>query len=115
MQVTNPLSVKTKVHTPRSPSALLSCTEREKVFLEVHIQNLTPEPLWFRRLLFEPAKGWRVYDANHLLMAEGLGHDTPFSGSIAIIQPQDIRQYLYILDATVSPSFPVPPVPGSVI
>lgn len=56
-QVMNPLSVKTKVHAPRSPTALLSATEREKIFLEVHIQNLTQEPMWFERVGLEAVDG----------------------------------------------------------
>ncbi|THH15608.1 hypothetical protein EW146_g4900 [Bondarzewia mesenterica] len=102
--VTNPLSVKTKVHVPRSPSALMSRSEREKVFLEVHIQNLTQEPMWFERMLFEP-----VQDAD---VKEG---DSLFSGSMAMMQPQDARQYLYILSAISLPTFTVQPTPGTAV
>lgn len=115
-QVTNPLSVKTKVHTPRSPSALLSRSEREKTFLEVHIQNLTQEPMWFERMLFEPAQGWQVEDANVLPITENeTGTQSLFTGSQALMQPQDIRQYMYILAATTLPTFAVQHAPGSVI
>ncbi|EJD53235.1 DUF974-domain-containing protein [Auricularia subglabra TFB-10046 SS5] len=110
--VTNPLSVKTKVHTPRAPSALLSRTEREKVFLEVHVQNLTAEPLWFEQMKFECADGWLVDDANLT------SHKTSiFSGAAALIQPQDLRQYVYVLTPTPEsvPSFPVVHAPGTVI
>ncbi|KAN0115726.1 Protein of unknown function (DUF974) domain containing protein, partial [Russula decolorans] len=64
--VTNPLSVKTKVHVPRSPSALPSTEERSKVFLEVHIQNLTSDPMWFERIILEPAPGWNIQNINLL-------------------------------------------------
>ncbi|KAH9180375.1 DUF974-domain-containing protein [Lactarius sanguifluus] len=86
--VTNPLSVKTKVHVPRSPSAQLSAKERTKVFLEVHIQNLTSEPMWFERIVFEPAPEWDVQDTN--LLPDG--QRTLFSGPMAMMQPQDTRQ-----------------------
>lgn len=109
--VTNPLSVKTKVHTPRSPSALMTLSEREKVFLEVHIQNLTQDAMWFERMKFECAEGWSVVDAN--TAGDDKDHML-FSGSTALMQPQAIRQYIYILTPTSSFSFPVVH-PGSVI
>ncbi|KAI9466032.1 DUF974-domain-containing protein [Lactarius psammicola] len=109
--VTNPLSVKTKVHVPRSPSAQLSAKERTKVFLEVHIQNLTSEPMWFERISFEPAPGWDVQDVN--LLPDG--QRTLFSGPMAMMQPQDTRQYIYILSETNPPSIPTQYAPGTVL
>ncbi|OAX43830.1 DUF974-domain-containing protein [Rhizopogon vinicolor AM-OR11-026] len=115
--VTNPLSVKTKVHTPRSPSALLTSSERDKVFLEVHIQNMTPDAMWFDRMEFDCAEGWNVADAN--TMPTGSADDNSdrvlFSGSMALMQPQAIRQYIYILTPASSSSFPVVHPAGSVI
>ncbi|KAG1842662.1 DUF974-domain-containing protein [Suillus subalutaceus] len=82
--VTNPLSVKTK-----------------KGFLEVHIQNLTQDAMWFERMKFECAEGWSVVDAN----TTGDDKDQRlFSGSTALMQPQAIRQYIYILTPTSSSS-----------
>ncbi|KAI0048223.1 DUF974-domain-containing protein [Auriscalpium vulgare] len=112
--VTNPLSVKTKVHIPRSPSAVLSPAERSRVFLEVHIQNLTQEPMWFERMIFEPAPGWLAQDANLLSAPKATG-ESIFSGSTAMMQPQDARQYLYSLTEVESPAFPVRHAPGTVI
>lgn len=109
--VTNPLSVKTKVHVPRSPSAQLSSKERTKVFLEVHIQNLTSEPMWFERIVFEPAPGWDVQDIN--LLPDG--QRTLFSGSMAMMQPQDTRQYIHVLSETNPPSIPTQYAPGTVL
>ncbi|KAH6918795.1 hypothetical protein BKA70DRAFT_29403 [Coprinopsis sp. MPI-PUGE-AT-0042] len=104
--VTNPLSVKTKVHTPKSPSAILSLDEREKLFLEVHIQNLTPAAMFFEKMRFECAEGWSVEDVNAGPM---------FEGSFASMQPQDTRQYIYILTPkTQNIALPSPP-PGSII
>jgi hypothetical protein len=109
--VTNPLSVKTKVHVPRSPSAQLSAKERTKVFLEVHIQNLTSEPMWFERIMFEPVPSWDVQDMN--LLPDG--QHTLFSGPMAMMRPQDTRQYLYVLSETNPPSIPTQHVPGTVL
>ncbi|KAG6854988.1 hypothetical protein C0991_009811 [Blastosporella zonata] len=108
--VTNPLSVKTKVHVPRSPSALLSYTEREKVFLEVHIQNLTQEPMHFERMHFECVEEWDAEDANIL------NDTTPlFSGAQALMQPQDIRQYIYILTPKSTSLTPTVLSPGTIV
>ncbi|KAG9122718.1 hypothetical protein FRC07_000775 [Ceratobasidium sp. 392] len=103
--VSNPLSVRTKVHVPRSPTALLNPRERHKVFLEVHVQNLTAKPLHFERIQFECAEGWKL--------------DSPPSGmdKLALLHPQDLRQYMYILMPTpeATPSFPIPYPPGTMI
>ncbi|PPQ63169.1 hypothetical protein CVT24_005714 [Panaeolus cyanescens] len=109
--VTNPLSVKTKVHASKSPSAMLSAGEREKVFLEVHIQNLTQDSICFERMRLECTDEWEAKDAN-ILDDEGA---SIFSGSMALMHPQDMRQYIYIL--TPKHVEPVPPLhtPGSVI
>ncbi|KAF9492235.1 DUF974-domain-containing protein [Pleurotus eryngii] len=101
----NPLSVKTKVHSPRSPSAMVSPPEREKIFLEVHIQNLMPDPVWFERMQFQCMDDWQVEDINC--------DDSVFSGSMALMQPQDMRQYIYILTPTTVPLASSPPTPGS--
>lgn len=101
------------MHPLRSPSALLSAEERDKIFLEVHIQNLTQEPLWFERMDLEPVDGWKVNDENVLEI--GMEKESIFTESAALMQPQDLRQYVYTLVPTVVPSFPVPHVPGSII
>lgn len=112
-QVSNPFSVKTKVHIPKSPTALMSRTEREKVFLEVHIQNLTQEPMRFERLQFEPVDGWTALDGNTIDRKTPPG--TIISAPTSLIQPQDTFQYAYILLPAIIPSFPSKPAPGSVI
>ena len=111
------------MHTPRSPSALFSRSERDKVFLEVHIQNLTQGPLWFEKLRLEPVDSWDVFDANTIGTLSGGGEKNAdltslFTGTTAIMQPQDVRQYVYILSpkaASSSTSVPVAPAPGSII
>ncbi|GBE82445.1 Trafficking protein particle complex subunit 13 [Sparassis crispa] len=112
--VTNPLSVKTKVHTPRAPSALLSRAEREKVFLEVHIQNLTQEVMWLEHMRFECTDGWQVEDTNVADIDAG-DNEGIFSGSMALMHPQDIRQYIYALSPTMLSPFPVTHPPGSIV
>ncbi|KAF9459348.1 hypothetical protein BDZ94DRAFT_1291642 [Collybia nuda] len=110
--VTNPLSVKTKVHTPRSPTALMLPAERDKIFLEVHIQNLTQESIHFERMKFECVEGWEVIDTNFDAMNELV---SLFSGSTALMQPQDTRQYIYILSPKSVSLVPIAYAPGSVI
>ncbi|EIW60622.1 DUF974-domain-containing protein [Trametes versicolor FP-101664 SS1] len=113
--VTNPLSVKTKVHLPRSPTALLSAQEREKVFLEVHIQNLTQDAMWLERMQFECIDGWQVQDANILENTATGSKEYLFSGTTALMQPQDLRQYIYILSPKVLPPFPIAHIPGHIL
>ncbi|KAH9946330.1 DUF974-domain-containing protein [Epithele typhae] len=113
--VTNPLSVKTKVHTPRSPTALMSAVEREKIFLEVHIQNLTQEAIWLERMQFEAIEGWHCQDANSLEKTATQTTESIFSGSVALLQPQDVRQYIYVLSPNKPPPFPVVHTPGSIL
>lgn len=101
--MTNPLSVRTKVHVPRSASALSSVEEREKIFLEVHIQNLTQEPLWVEQLQFSPMDGWKVLD------------DGSFPGSLTTLQSQDISQFVFTLFPALAPLLPSVYAPGSTI
>lgn len=102
----------------------MSKTEREKVFLEVHVQNLTSEPLCFERMKLDCVEGWSVEDANlpsttseENIQDSALSALTVFSGSMGIMQPQDTRQYLFILSPKpeATPEFPVVHQPGSVI
>jgi hypothetical protein len=113
--VTNPLSVKTKVYVPRSPSALFSPVEREKVFLEVHIQNMTQESLWFERMRLECVDGWQAEDANTMETGANGEKESIFVGPTALMQPQDTRQYIYVLQPVSAPPFPVTHEPGSSI
>lgn len=115
-QVTNPLSVKTKVHTSHeSATALMSPTEKDKVYLEIHIQNVTQEPMWFERLRFEPVEGLVATDGNVYQPAGSTTQHSIFSGWSALMQPSDVRQYMYV----ISPTSPIPswsaPAAGSVV
>ncbi len=110
----NPLAVKTKVHVPRSPTALLSATEREKIFLEVHIQNLTQHAIYFERMRLECTDAWKAVDSNFLPDDNGTDASI-FSGSMALLQPQDMRQYVYILLPKDQELTPIVHAPGSII
>ena len=113
--MTNPLSVKTKVHVPQSATALMSPTEKDKVYLEVHIQNVTQDPMWFERLRFEPVDGLVAVDGNVYQPSGTQTSSSIFSGWSALMHPSDVRQYLYI----ISPTSPTPswaaPAAGSVV
>lgn len=106
--------MKTKVHVPKSPSALLSTTEREKIFLEVHIQNLTQHAIYFERMRLECVDGWEALDGNLLPLEDGT-EQSVFSGSMALLQPQDMRQYVYILTPKQREFIPAVHAPGSII
>ncbi|KAJ2724639.1 hypothetical protein GGI07_001791, partial [Coemansia sp. Benny D115] len=82
-QAANPLVVKTKVnHLDRD------------VLLEVQVHNATQGALALERLRFDPAQPFAVRDLN------SLGDGSPVWGSQAgFMQPGDVRQYLYRLQA----------------
>jgi len=67
--------------------------------------------MWFERMIFEPAPGWRVQDANLLPDSQ----ESLFSGAMAMMQPQDTRQYLYILNETNPSNIPVQHAPGTIL
>ena len=67
--------------------------------------------MWFERIVFEPAPGWDAQDVN--LLPDG--QRTLFSGPMAMMQPQDTRQYLYVLNETNPPSIPTQYAPGTVL
>lgn len=85
------------------------------MFLEVHIQNLTPDALWLQRMRFEAVEGWNVEDANLSKSKTAVEGETIFTGSMALIHPQDTRQYVYILAPRAIPTFPIVHPPGAII
>ena len=85
------------------------------MFLEVHIQNLTQDAMWLERMQFECVDGWQVQDANILENTASGSKEYLFSGSTALMQPQDVRQYIYILSPKVLPAFPVTHAPGTIL
>ncbi|KAF9532414.1 hypothetical protein CPB83DRAFT_880993 [Crepidotus variabilis] len=113
--VTNPLSVKTKVHSVKSPSALFSPTEREKIFLEVHIQNLTQDAIYFERIRLECTDDWDSADGNMQPDEKTAEPKSIFSKTMALMQPQDMRQYVYILTPKSTKTPAASPAPGSII
>ncbi|KAF8894395.1 hypothetical protein BD779DRAFT_1660406 [Infundibulicybe gibba] len=113
--VTNPLSVKTKVHVPRSPVALHTLSERDKVFLEVHIQNLTQSPIHFERMQLICADGWNAETSDTIDANDDRGWGSISNGLTGLLQPQDTYQYIYILTPTTESIFPVVYAAGSTI
>ncbi|KAF8644116.1 hypothetical protein AX16_008645 [Volvariella volvacea WC 439] len=93
-KVTNPLSVKTKVHTPRPSSGCHTLSERDKIFLEIHVQNHTANSLYFEKFQFVPTEDWVVISTSDLNSADS---------TINLMQPQDVQQHLYILSPQQSP------------
>lgn len=72
--------------------------------------------MWFARISFECADGWTAIDMNQSGAITASNENAQlFSGSMALLQPQAIRQYIYVLSPTAIPTFPVPPQPGSSI
>lgn len=61
----------------------------------------------------ECADGWAVVDGN--ISHAGDNGRSIFSGSMALMQPQDTRQYIYILTPTSTELLPIVHIPGSII
>ncbi|KAI5475043.1 molecular chaperone HtpG [Pseudohyphozyma bogoriensis] len=106
-QVSNPLSVRTKAHapSPSTASSYLSPTERQKVFLEVQVQNQGQAALWFEKMRFDPIPGWTVEDVNNASTTNEDGKENVvklFEGTSALLPPTAVRQYLYVLSQPVS-------------
>ncbi|KAJ2632039.1 Trafficking protein particle complex subunit 13 [Coemansia sp. RSA 1290] len=81
-QAANPLVVKTKVnHLKRD------------VLLEVQVHNATPSPLVLERMRFDPASPFAVQDLNEVDGNKAL----LWGDSGGLMQPGDVRQYLYRL------------------
>ena len=62
-------------------------------------------------MIFEPVSGWRAQDTN----LHPDGQESLFSGAMAMIQPQDMRQYVYILNETNPSNIPVQHAPGTIL
>lgn len=80
--------MKTKVHTTRNAAAQLDEEIERTVFLEVQIQNTSPEALHFDQLAFNPAEHQEVEDITELPNKQ--------------LQPGDLLQCLYIIKSQIS-------------
>lgn len=85
------------------------------MFLEIHIQNLTQDAMWLERMHLECAEGWQAQDVNMMDGEDDIGKESIFAGPMALMQPQDMRQYIYILSPTQLAVFPVSHQPGSIV
>lgn len=71
--------------------------------------------MWLERMQFECVDGWQVQDANSLENPVSGSKEPLFSGSTALMQPQDVRQYIYILLPVSLPPFPITHAPGAIL
>ncbi|CED82256.1 Uncharacterized conserved protein [Phaffia rhodozyma] len=108
-QAINPLSVKTKVHFPNSSTtAQLSPSLQKTIFLELHIQNTSPLPMYFPRMKFEPVDGLTFRSMNNLgkygqaieIQSEDEDSSTIWDegGQGSLLIPGNIRQICWIVD-----------------
>ncbi|KAM0787147.1 hypothetical protein ACM66B_006398 [Microbotryomycetes sp. NB124-2] len=88
-QVSNPLSVRTKAHAPNInvANAVSSTLERDKIFLEVQVQNQCETAMTFERMRFDPVAGMRAADLN----------DGIFEQESSFLSPGAVRQFLFVL------------------
>ncbi|KAK4056057.1 hypothetical protein OIO90_002788 [Microbotryomycetes sp. JL221] len=101
-QVSNPLSVRTKAHSPNInvANAVLRAGERDKIFLEVQVQNQCETAMIFERMRFDSVPGMTVRDVNESI----------FEQTSSLLSPGAVRQLVFVL--TSGPDVHTPP-PGS--
>ena len=58
---------------------MLSRSERDKVFLEVQVQNLTQGPLWFEKIRLEPVDGAESKNAARRI-------EIPMHGQLTVLE-----------------------------
>lgn len=110
--MTAPLAIKTKTHLPSAVNALFSPTIRERVYLEVVIQNIIHTPIAFTSIDFLPVPGITVVEAPPSASYQAEDTDqkstvlSTFEGPAELLQPGNTRQLLYVLAPARRPEFP---------
>lgn len=80
-QVLNPLAVKTKINQ----------ISEGRILLEAQVQNITQSPMLMERMNLDPNSTFHCQDLTIT------SNDDNVFGDFSHIQPQDIRQYLFLL------------------
>jgi hypothetical protein len=110
--VTAPLAIKTKTHLPSAVNALFSPTVRERVYLEVVIQNIINTPIAFTSIDFLPVPGITIVESppsTSFQVQDEKRQSTllsTFDGPAELLQPGNTRQLLYVLAPAPRPEFP---------
>ncbi|KAI8062722.1 hypothetical protein BC940DRAFT_308223 [Gongronella butleri] len=86
-QVSNPLAVKTKLNN--LPDG--------RVFMEAQVQNVSVAPMFLERMKFEASEYFDFEDMNTTNQ-----HGGQLVFGDAVIHPQDVRQYLYLLKPRIA-------------
>jgi hypothetical protein len=69
--------------------------------------------MWFERMSLETVDGWTVEDDN--VVDTNSVIKSVFSESTALMQPQDMRQYVYTMVPILTPSLHVGLTPGAIV
>ncbi|GHJ86800.1 hypothetical protein NliqN6_3202 [Naganishia liquefaciens] len=110
--VTAPLAIKTKTHLPSAVNALFRPDIRERIYLEVVIQNINHTPVSFTSINFIPVPGVSVVEApasdiqQEKESSQKSVRLTLFNGPAEMLQPGNTRQLLYVLAPAARPAFP---------
>jgi len=87
-QVLNPFEISTKIYDLQYGN-----------FLSAQIQNTTQQPLFIEAVKFDPSPMFTAFDLSVNDDHGGKKQLTSFLGDITYFNPQDIRQYLFRLEA----------------
>ena len=111
-QVNAPLAIKTRIHTSSAPNTMLDPIQRTDVYLEVLMQNTSPEVMAFNKIVLEPVYGLTCVDVTSpsALPSSSLSHN-PASSALSAgrtiplpLYPNDTRQHLFLLRYTPPPA-----------
>ncbi|KAN0061222.1 hypothetical protein ACQY0O_006962 [Thecaphora frezii] len=116
----SPLSIRTKTHEPRSVSQALHPDHRvrERVLLEVQVQNVCASPLVFEALNLRTEPNWRWESIDRPGLSSSSDGPPPdqakslWNGINEPLLPDDVRQYLFrLIPTSETPTRPLPAMP----
>lgn len=90
-----PLAIKTRIHTSTAPNTALDPIRRTDVYLEVLMQNTSPEIMAFDKIELEPVYGLSCMDVTSTSSASSGKSSKPLP-----LYPNDTRQHLFLLRYT---------------
>lgn len=118
------MAIKTRIHQALHPNTALDLQTRERVYLEILAQNVSPEGMIFDRVFLEAVHGLISRSVKALDADEPEGEDGDGEKETRTLLPSETRQYLFLLTPTPptvaegsAPRSSFPPVhqPGTIL
>lgn len=99
-QVNAPLAIKTRIHQTLHPNTALDPVKRERVYLEILAQNVSPEGMIFDRVVLEPVNGLSARTTSAIASSFPSTGEEPEDAaetSTETLLPGETRQHLFVL------------------